>query len=354
MPTTGKENVFDALFKWGDSKSKEEDFYSKSLILVLQRLKRDNQEMATDFVNSLFPLHCELVRPGTEWDIIGQIGKDHRLDILLEAADMLAYVEVKWGSKPNKKQLRDYRDELLDRIQKKNIKWNEDKPPLFLLTKFGVDKDWGIPYKEVSWVDTCLILGNIKGKLEKGLPDNNLMPEAYFLVRDFYEFLRRNGMGIEKVQKIVEPDNLIDLRKYLFVIQTGCTKAKLRGAAPGIPEDEDWIGWWFKEKTGKEKKHWKEKQYWCGFYLQEPSQIGFGLTDEVYKIFKNRITGKRDLEQILSKFTWEDYKDNKCAEFFFGLPAGFLDLSVGHQVESIAEFIKDVLHTALGREIEAE
>lgn len=54
MPVTPHENLFGALFKWGDAKSKEEDFYSKSLILILQRLRRDRTALVTNFLNSLF------------------------------------------------------------------------------------------------------------------------------------------------------------------------------------------------------------------------------------------------------------------------------------------------------------
>jgi len=52
MPVAGTENIFRALFQWGHKRSKE-DFFSKSLVLILKRLQRYDEGLAAEFINSL-------------------------------------------------------------------------------------------------------------------------------------------------------------------------------------------------------------------------------------------------------------------------------------------------------------
>jgi hypothetical protein len=340
MPVTGKENIFAALFKWGVATSQEENFYSKSFVLVLKRVKLYNEELATNFLNSLFDY--ELFRLGTQWDITDHTGDENQPDITFESDDALAYVEVKVSSEPRKDQLERYRNEL-------NKEGKGRKTALCLLTRLGLAEDWGIRNQQVSWVKVWRHLLETERKLKMEQGDTDVAPEAHFLVQDFRLFLDEKGMGVERVSQKVSRESLHDLRKFLSLILAGCREAKLEGKELELedegPTDESWLGWWFKEER-------KERRYWCGFYLNNPMTVGLGVTEDVYRRLKARMKRKPDLEQKLKKeFHWEDYADKGSGEFFFDLPENFISLPVEQQVKFICDSVSDILKDAIGRKI---
>jgi hypothetical protein len=341
MPVTGEENIFGALFKWGDVRSKEEDFYSKSLVLILKRLKLYDMKLAASFLRSLFGC-TEFDLGSSDWDIIDHTGDENRPDIIFESADTLTYIEVKVSKEPDKGQLISYHDDL-------NKKGKGRKTALFLLTRLGLDEDWGIPNQpQVSWVKIWGYLLETERKLKLEQRGTDVAPLVYFLVRDFRQFLEEEGMGVEHVSKMVSPDSLHDLRKFLSIIRAGCRMAKLGGSEPGLEEgtEEGWVGWWFKEGR-------KKKVYWCGFYLDNPTRVGFGLGDPVYRRLKNRMKRKPNLEPILKeRFHWEDHGDKeKCGEFFFNLLENFTDLGAEEQLKFVCESVNGILKDAIGRKI---
>lgn len=340
MPVTGEENIFGALFKWGDVRSQEENFYCKSFVLILKRLKLYDIKLATSFLYSLFD--CRDFELGSsDWDIIDHTGDKERPDIIFKSDDTLTYVEVKVSGEPDKDQLNRYRDGL-------NEKGKGRKTALFLLTRLGLDEDWGIPNQpQVSWVKVWGHLLETERKLKPEQGDTDVAPQAYFLVRDFRQFLEEEGMGVEQVSKMVRPESLHDLRKFLSLIRASCKMAKLEGGKLGLEEgpDEGWVGWWFKAER-------KEKVYWCGFYLDNPTRVGFGVGDPVYRRLKNRMKRKPDAEQMLKeKFHWEDYANHNCGEFFFDLPENFVSLGAETQLNFICDSVSGILKSAIGRKI---
>ena len=328
MPVTGEENIFSALFKWGDIRSKEEDFYSKSFVLVLKRLVSYDRKVATSFLHSLFGYH-DFDLGSSDWDITDHTGEKNKPDIIFESHNTLAFVEVKVSRKPDKDQLIRYRGDL-------NKKGKGRKTALFLLTPLGWDEDGEIPNKQVSWVRVWGHLLETERKLKLSQGDTDAAPQAYFLVRDFRKFLEEEGMGVEQVSKMVSPESLHDLRKFLSLIRAGCERAKLRGSELDLEggSEEGWIGWWF-------KKGRKKKVYWCGFYLDNPTRVGFGVGDPVYSHLKKRMKRKPDLERMLKKkFCWKDYGDSeRCGEFFFDLPENFVSWKAERQLNFIRDSV---------------
>jgi len=362
MPVS-EENVFRALFKWGDAKSKEEDFYSRSLILIIRKLRLYDPKLAIGFVHKL--LEYPLLDSITEWQVDGQIGKDKRLDILFETVDLKAIVEVKWGGKPDEEQLLKYRNDLLKDIEDKKIKWTGNKPPLFLLTKFGADGDFGIPFRHISWVHICASLGEVKERLEQsprsGSTDN-LQHEVFCLVHSFHEFLKEKGMAVEKLENFerIQYGNLVKIRDYLYLIKQGCLSTGVfkqnAEMVFGRQEQEwkgweTWAGWILLEKRSPKKK---PKGIWFGFEFDERERLLFGIYDDVYKDFKRRLDEdiKRNIDKKFkgkSDRDWHDEPNEQYAEFTFKLDKPFCRLDVNEQIRCIKDFVEEVATFAFGR-----
>ena len=360
MPV-GEENVFRALFKWGDAKSKEEDFYSRSLILIIRKLKRYNPKLATSFVHKL--LDYPLFGSVTEWYIDGQIGKDRRLDILLETAALKAIVEVKWRDRPREDQLTKYRNDLVKDISNKKIKWTGDKPPLFLLTRFKGDEDFGIPFKHISWVDVCGSLGEIRKKLEESphsSSTDNLQHEVCCLVDSFYEFLKEKGMEVNRLVDYegIEYGNLVKIRDYLYLIKQGCLStglfkenAEMVFGRQEWKDWETWAGWILLDKKSTRKK---PNGIWFGFEFDEPERLSFGIYDDVYRNFKRRLDEgiKRSIDKNLKKEPdrdWHDEPNEEYAEFTFKMDEALCSRDVNEQIRHIKDFVDEVATFTLGR-----
>lgn len=360
MPVNA-ENVFQCLFKWGDAESKEEDFYSRSLILIIKKLKQYDPKLTTSFAHKL--LDFPIFGPTTEWNVDGQIGKDKRLDILFEAADLKAVIEVKWGSKPDKEQLLKYGSDLLQDIKDKKIKWDKEKPPLFLLTKFGADKDFGIPFRHISWVNVCACLGELRKKLDESSfssSADNSPHGVYYLVHSFHEFLMEKGLGVKKLEdfKGIKCENLVKIRDYLYLIKQGCLStglfkqnAEMRFGRQDLEDWETWAGWIFLDKKSVKKK---PEGIWFGFEFDEPERLMFGIYDDVYKSFNRR--SNEDFKRNIDKEfkgkphrDWHDEPNEGYAEFILKMDKPFCELEVNEQIKYIKDFVEEVATFALVR-----
>jgi len=157
-------------------------------------------------------------------------------------------------------------------------------------------------------------------------------------------------MGVEKVNQVVKRESLQELKNLLFMIKTACKMAGLEvrpifggqiseeEKEKAIGFEEDWIGWWCKK--GEEEK----ANYWCGIYFEEPTKVGFGVTEDVYRELKQALKKNPDLKEMLKKeFDWQDYYPENCGELFFTLPQDFTSRKMEEQLHYIHEKIQEVL-----------
>lgn len=350
MPDTGEENIFSALFRWGEHKErgfKGEDFYTKSLVLILCRLRKNAPELMRSLLNNIFP-KCNIV--GDVPIIINHVGRENRPDIIIDDDRNLIYIEVKVrGSSLKQSDLESYRKEV-------NEKAGQNKKPfLFALTCYGHEDGRGQLDDQASWISIWRHLCNIEEKLK---PKNDLAPEAYYLVRDFRKFLKENGMGTEQVDGIPKSKDLLSFVRYMNLIRDACkgagltldneTKKRVNIDYNGDPEsDDNVIGWWFKDG------------YWCGFRMNAPIQILFELNREAFLKFRSDCKQKKINEgQLESKYPgWEPPK-NDANDTLFPLPSmpgDFENWDAPEQVQHIKEFVEEVLHeTGVKLSIESE
>lgn len=341
MPVTGQENIFEALFKWGEVSSKEENFYSKSLILVLKRLERHDKTSVKDFLNYLFSHDARFRIISSQWDITNHTGVENKPDIEIEADDTLSYIEVKVSKPLEEDQLRRYRND----VNKKARKTGKS-PHLFAITRFGTDYDWNKCDRQTSWIRVWQCLGRIEHELEP--KHKELAPEAYYLLRDFRLFLKEKGMGAEQLSQIASSESLHDVRKLLSLILAGCKAAGLKGEQCDFEDegskDDSCFGWWFKEEK-------KGKQYWCGFYMNQPMKLAFGLAGDAYKRLSDQFKKKPNPRKRLDKRykDWWMEEKEEWAEFPLYLPDDFVRRRAEQQVSLIPDFVSELLDNTIER-----
>lgn len=338
MPVEGEQGIFEALYQWGKVK---EDFYSNGLVYILKQLRRyeRGKELATNFLNSLFDDKLSLT--SDEWAIRDHTGKSTRPDIEVESVEAVAYIEVKVRSGVDYDQLQRYRKGL-KRIEGKTGK----KTTLLLLTAFGGDEAGEIPDLQVSWVKVREHLGEIERQLKPEHKEDEIAPETYYLVRDFRLFLKEEGMGVEQMSRYVTAEGLDDLRKFLSIIRSGCVEAGLSpqwniGYWGEGKTDERAIGWWF-------NKGRKTRNYWCGFYLDNPTRVCFEITGDARKDLSARIKKDSNLKRRLkAKFPdwWHGKEDENWTGFPLDLPEDFVRRSAEKQVTLICDFVQRVLES---------
>jgi len=353
MPVAEKENIFGALFKWGETKSKEEDFYSKSLVLILKRLQEYGdvgKELAATFLNSIFMNRIEFA---DDLRITDHVGHEHKPDIIIQDARNLAYIEVKIkAGSLGESNLPGYRDEV-------DEKAGDGKDPfLFGLTRYGNDEvpcgTDGVPIKiecQASWMSVWRHLKDIEMTLKTEIVDGNKAPEAYYLIRDYRNFLKENSMGIDKVTRQFSSIDLYELIRWAYLIKAGCKDAGLKldvEATPridiGVDPDTNvpYIGWGFKHSIQPRKQ---KTGFWCGFFADNPNTLIFEIIDDPFDYcFKKLLERKQELDTRFPH--WEKtelIRGEGYARFPKVLPNNFLSLNEGQQIEWINKFIEEVL-----------
>jgi len=118
MPVTEQENIYGALLRWS---SIEEDFYSKSLALILKELQTyvdRGKRLVADFLSSVFGNRLNSGVHVKDLNIIDHVGESNRPNIIIQDSKSLAYVEVKLNDKLRNSDLAGYRSEVDERAKK--------------------------------------------------------------------------------------------------------------------------------------------------------------------------------------------------------------------------------------------
>ncbi|MCI0559474.1 MAG: PD-(D/E)XK nuclease family protein [Nitrososphaera sp.] len=337
MPVTGEENLFQALFKWGDKNAKEEDFYTKSFVLILKKLQIHEQiaqePLATDFLNELFELNLKSL----DWGLDNHItDKDSRMipDISLDSSDLFSFIEVKVSSPLKAEQLETYRE-----IIESKAKHQNKKSSLFALTRLGNEDKQGLADKEVSWINVWQALGRVEEKLkprEKG----QMAAEPYYLIRDFRMFLKENSMGVEQVSSLPSNQNVRDLIRLLYMLKTACGSLGLRldqkQGRQQIEDEDPWLGWWFKDEQNREG-------YTCGLYAEDAASIQLGFHDDVYKRVRRRCKDITELRRQLDLKGISENSAEKALDILYSLPNDFTSLLPEEQLAFIHKMTKRIL-----------
>jgi len=346
MAVTGQENIFGALLRWSKI---EEDYYSKSLVLILKELQAygdQGKRWVADFLSSVFGNRVNFVLHAKYLNITDHVGERNRPDIVIQDGKNLAYIEIKVNDELRNSDLAGYRREVDERAKK-----GGEQPFLFGLTRYGNDNEPVKMEGQASWINVWRRLKDIETNLETEVVGGNKAPKSYYMIQDFIKFLKESGMGVEQVTKIFSSDDLHNFVKLTSLIKAGCVGAGLKldnEAKPRIEiGDEDnlesrYIGWWFKPQS--REKGQAMPGYWCGFYLNKPDQLVFEIHGSAFEDCRIKLARRKP--ELDKKFPdWDLDRVKHCAGFPKTLPGNFTALSAAEQVEWISGFIKSVLES---------
>ncbi len=289
------ENLFSALFRWGDSKKKPENYYTKNLAFILNHLlqnKDDRQrKLGQKILNSIigealgfeFEVNDDIyVQPHIKTDRSTKIP-----DLTVIGDDVKVCVEIKVDSKVDERA----RSSL--RCYWNDLKGLHCKHGLILISRFADQQVDDIPLKQISWFKVGSVLQ--KAFEEASREFGHEVTGAYF-VKAFCGFLKENSMSLEKTDDIVDSHVVYNTINLLTTIEVVCKELKLR---PGRLKIEKWsepdetdeisLGYWCSRGN-----------YFVGFYGNKPSkpvQLYFEVHDnnKVKKAFKNDEQVKRKL-----------------------------------------------------------
>jgi hypothetical protein len=333
-----KDNIFSVLYEWGGAReAPPENYYTKSLSFVLDRILRRDRQVGIDVLNSVLVNHLGFLLTSQEDSDITiephvsiQSEEGRRIpDICLESSKMLVRVEVKVDSPLDSRAidaLRSYKGQLVEEagIRKKG---------LLLVTRSGQEDDKDSTDRQISWYDITsgLLrqLGKVGGRNEAGAAD------AVNLVEEFINFLKEQGMYIRRVPGQVGQDDMYNLLALLDMFKQGCTIAGLRKPTLetwfDVKEETDWIGYECNGDT-----------YAFGIYREKDGPPSYYFEIRGIKDF---LGAKRNTEiQALFDMEVEPWRNDDC----IGIPLdlngrGFFSLSEGEQLSTIQSFIKGIL-----------
>ena len=342
MPVNINENIFGALFEW---RKVPEDYFSKSLVMILKELQRldgTGEALTAHFLSSVFGIPFI----SKELMIDDHVGQTNRPDIIVSDSNSLVYIEVKVDDKLKNSDLEGYRSEVTERA-----KSNGQSPFLFGLTRFGHDDipSPDIINGQISWIGVWQNLKDIESNLTSDFVDGNKAPKAFFMIQDFTRFLKENGMGVEQITKIFNSGDLRHFLNLTSLVKAGCQAAGLKldnernprmEISDGDKVEDSYIGWWFKPKN--REKGQDTIGYWCGFYINQPSELVFEVTGPDYENCYRKLLRRKN--KLDSQFPgWDIDKVNCCAGFTNTIPSEFTELEASQQVEWVSKFVNSVL-----------
>jgi len=297
-----EENIFSLLFKWGDSKNKGEDYYSKSLTLILSRLLNSaDDHYRLSAVNIMNHTFAEWL--GFSFNISDDISIEaHRKteegkipDITIEAKNKLIYVEIKVDSPIDGdalERIESYRKRLLVQKDARNN-------GLILITKSGNEPVDSIPLEQISWFT---VSGELRYALDE-LKRNDITDSAtIYLLDKFYEFLKERGMAILKVEDNFDPTTIHNVTKLLRMLEFVCKDKELRfsrkpwfAVESSTQAGESCLGYWNK----------KDGNYAICIYSETPVSCYFEIHehDEIQRLFasKSEEEANTELQKELHK-----------------------------------------------------
>jgi hypothetical protein len=341
-----EENIFSLLFKWGDSKSKSEDYYSKSLTFILSHLLNSAgdhyRRLAVDIMNRTFAK-----RLGFSFKFSNDISIEaHRKtkggkipDITIKAKNKLIYVEIKVDSPINGdalKRIKIYRERLSGQKDARNN-------GLILITKSGNEPVDSIPLEQISWFT---LSGELRYALNE-LKRNGITDSAtiYYLLDKFYEFLKERDMAILKVEDNFDPTTIHNVTKLLSMLELVCKDKELRfsrkpwlAVESSTQAGESCLGYWNK----------KDGNYAICIYPETPVKCYFEIHehDKIQRLFagKSEEEANTELQKELHKDAalWREdsaigVKLDLSSRGFFGQ-----DVREADQVKIIKDFIKEI------------
>jgi len=345
-----EDNIFSSLFKWGDSTKKPEDYYTKSLSLVLSHLLNSVREhykiIALDILNSVFAIQL-----GFKFDIDENIvTKPHRItkkettkrsdipDITIKTENdkKLILVEIKVDSRVDK--------EACYRLKKYNKRLSENKKAknkgLILVTKFGDARVDSIipPKQQISWFTLSGVMRNACEKLQRS---ESTQSATTYLLETFCEFLKESDMTIEKVENNFDPTTLHNVSKLLRMLEVVCRDKELNfsknpkfEANVDKQAEESWLGYSNRDCT-----------YAIGIYATNPAECHFEIHegDEIKRLFANKQEVKTKLHKDAELWEWDRgiaiaVKLDLGSRSFSGQ-----DVSEAVQASIVKNFIKEIL-----------
>jgi len=337
------DNIFSSLFRWGDSSSKEEDYYSKNLALVLSHLldssDGDCRLAAIDILNNAFAKRLGFsfnnsddihIQAHKKWEDAGIP------DITIQAENKLIYVEIKVSSPMDREALervKNYRSELLTQEEADN--------GLILITKSGYESVDSIPLEQIPWFS---LSGELREALKNLKSNDKTESVAIYLLDKFYEFLKEGGMAILKVDNYFDPATIHNLTKLLTMLEFVCKKLEFSKKKPwfevGSSTQADYssLGYWNKKDGNYAISIYSETPVSCYFEIHEPDEIKrvFAREQEVAKEqVKTELGEEADL--------WEE---EGCIGVKLDLGSGNFsgeDVSESDQVKIIEKFIKETM-----------
>ncbi|OGO23329.1 MAG: hypothetical protein A2Z28_04020 [Chloroflexi bacterium RBG_16_51_9] len=330
-----EENIFSSLIKWGDAKSQEENYYSKSLTLVLSHLLKDERckFAAVNILNETFAKRLGFSFSTNEKiDIQSHKTNDNkRPDITIEAEDKLIYVEIKVSSPVNeeaRERIRNYIKRLSDPKQKRT------KNGVMLVTKFGDARVDSIilPKQQISWFT---LSGVLRKALEELKRNEDTQSATVYLLKKFHEFLKEKNMSVERVDGTIDYLAMRDIYNLLTIVQRACKELKFTNLTLDTGEDIDYGQFWVGYKCKREKQVHR-----IGFWVstvKEPIHLCLEIEDEMVKRFD-----EDELQDNLGAEKWDDktiaiYLDLDSKGFFTA------ETDAGKQVQIVKEFVQETL-----------
>jgi hypothetical protein len=211
-----------------------------------------------------------------------------------------------------------------------------------LLTRLGNEDKQHLADLEVSWIRVWQILGRFEERTKPKVGDRGRAPEAYWLIKDFRNFLKERGMGVENVSELPNRSGVENLDRLLSLVLSACEQNGLKGEEASF--HDHWFGWWFRNgyKTG---------QYSCGVYAGNPAGVIFGFHGETYNRVRRRLRNLAAAEswtQTSEGLEYRNFPDNDIIslEYRQQLPDDFASYPAERQLDTITRIVEKALCSA--------
>lgn len=303
-----KNNLLLALHNYAHQQ--EENFITEAFVHLLHHLQVHDPELTCDLLSVLTQGKLVLTAQDRKNFVITTQDKHAQgvTDIVIRGPDEYVIVEVKVGSQPGWHQLDNYKEILAAR--------SEQFKQLVLLTRYPVDP------AEIEKTDAHIRWPRVARALEQGRT-RPLQAISSFLVEQFLDFLKEEGMAVDKVswELVRGVESLMSLMTQLDEATTSLKDIKKRSAAAS----RDANGFYF---------YIEGTQCWVGINYPKSHTVVF----EAYKVSKTAAE-KLGVGHVLPwgkgifKWVYDIDLESETVHFFA--------LSPDNQQRKIEEFIKE-------------